>query len=144
MRIWSNDFEHEGMIPTKFSCDDTDISPHLQWDGVPPEAKSLALIMDDPDAPRGTWVHWLVCDIDPKATGSQQNSIPPNGRQVNNDFRKPGYGGPCPPSGVHRYFFKLYALDVTKLKANDKAAFYDEVKKHHIARALVMGKYKRK
>jgi len=121
MRIWSNDFEHEGMIPTKFSCDDTDISPHLQWDGVPPEAKSLALIMDDP-----------------------QNSIPPNGRQVNNDFRKPGYGGPCPPSGVHRYYFKLYALDIPKLKANDKAAFYDEVKKHHIARALVMGKYKRK
>jgi len=144
MKIWSNDFEHEGMIPSKFSCDDTDISPHLQWEGIPPEAKSLALIMDDPDAPRGTWVHWLVCDIDPRSTGAKQNSIPSNGRQVNNDFRKPDYGGPCPQSGVHRYFFKLYALDVPKLKANDKTTFYDEVKKHHIARAFVMGKYKRK
>jgi len=143
MRIWSNDFQHQGAIPTKFTCDDTDLSPHLQWDGIPEGTKSLALIVDDPDAPRGTWVHWLVCDIDPNSTGTAQNTIPEGGRQVDNDFRKPNYGGPCPPSGTHRYFFKLYALKVPKINANDKTAFYDEVKKHRLDRAFIMGKYTR-
>ena len=129
------------MIPRRFTCQGQDINPHLAWSGVPPGTKSLAIICDDPDAPMGTWVHWLVSDISPTATGIPQNSIPRGAVQVANDFRKPDYGGPCPPSGVHRYFFKLYALNVPKLGARNKRSFYKLVKKHAIERAILMGKY---
>ena len=144
MRIWSNDFQHEGMIPQQFTCDGPDFNPHLAWEGVPAEAKSMALIMDDPDAPVGTWVHWLVGDISPSVTEIAQKSVPGGGRQVRNDFGKVEYGGPCPPSGVHRYFFKLYALDVPKTTAKDKREFYTEVQLHKIAEAVLMGRYTRR
>jgi Raf kinase inhibitor-like YbhB/YbcL family protein len=144
MRIWSNDFEEGAMIPSKFTCDDQDMNPHLAWDGVPEGTKSLALICDDPDAPVGTWVHWLVSDIQPNMNGIDQDSVPPGAVQVTNDFRKVEYGGPCPPSGVHRYFFKLYALKVDRLKAKDKKKFYKLVEKYKIAEAVLMGKYSRK
>ena len=144
MRIWSDDFEEEGMIPSTFTCDDQDINPHRAWDGVPDGAKSLALICDDPDAPVGTWVHWLVSEIPPSVTSISQDSVPPGSVQVSNDFRKVEYGGPCPPSGIHRYFFKLYALKVDKLKAKDKKKFYKRVEKYKMAEAMLMGKYTRK
>ena len=132
------------MIPSKFTCDDQDINPHLAWEGVPEGTKSLALICDDPDAPVGTWVHWLVSDIPPSVSQIAQDSVPPGSVQVPNDFRKVEYGGPCPPSGVHRYFFKLYALKVDRLKAKDKKKFYKRVEKYKIAEAVLMGRYSRK
>lgn len=144
MRIWSNDFQHEGMIPSKYTCDDIDINPHLAWDEVPEGTKSFALICDDPDAPVGTWVHWLVSDIPPTVKEIPQDSVPAGAMQVANDFRKVEYGGPCPPSGVHRYFFKLYALKVDRLKAKDKKKFYALVDKYKMAEAVLMGRYTRK
>jgi len=116
MKITSPEFENNKTIPMKFSCMGKDINPALLIEGIPAEAKSLALIMDDPDAPRGTWVHWVVYDI-PVIPASlqagvviEENSIP--GKQGVNNSGKKNYGGPCPPSGVHRYFFKIYALDM--------------------------------
>ena len=132
------------MIPSTFTCDGEDISPHLVWEEVPEETKSLALIVDDPDAPMGTWVHWLLCDIIPDTREIPQNSLPHETRQVKNDFGKEKYGGPCPPSGIHRYFFKLYALNKEKLDAADKKAFYREVEVHKIDEAVIMGKYSRR
>ena len=141
MNIQCSDFKHGGMIPRRFTCQGENINPHLYWSDIPPGTKSLALIVDDPDAPMGTWVHWLVSDIPPETTGIELDSVPPGAVEVMNDFRKNSYGGPCPPSGVHRYFFKLYALNVPRLKAKNKKVFYKRVKKYSIASAALMGKY---
>lgn len=108
MKLTSPDFKHNEMIPGKFTCDAEDVNPTLKIEGVPEAAKSLALIVDDPDAPAKTWVHWVVFNI-PVTSEISENSVP--GTQGRNDFGKNDYGGPCPPSGQHRYFFKLYALD---------------------------------
>jgi Raf kinase inhibitor-like YbhB/YbcL family protein len=144
MRMRSNDFEEGGDIPPIFSCDGEDVSPHLAWEEVPEGVKSLALIVDDPDAPMGTWVHWLLSDIPPETREMHQNSRPAGSRQVTNDFGREDYGGPCPPSGTHRYYFKLYALDIEKLQATDSKAFYREVEEHKIGEAVIMGRYSRK
>lgn len=144
MRIRSSDFEDGGDIPSGFTCDGEDISPHLAWDDVPEGTKSFALIVDDPDAPMGTWVHWLLGDIPPQTREIPQNLIPTGARQITNDFGREDYGGPCPPSGTHRYFFKLYALDVESLVASDRKAFYREVEEHKIGEAVIMGRYSRK
>ena len=144
MRLWSNDFAHEGTIPRLFTCDDKDVSPHLAWDGVPPTAKSLALIVDDPDAPAGTWAHWLVCDIPPTVREIPRGAVPAGATQVRNDFGRPSYGGPCPPSGTHRYFHRLFALDVPRLEgASDRRSLYALVERHKLAEAVLMGRYKR-
>ena len=108
MKISSPEFEHNGLIPKKFTCQGEDTSPALIIEDIPKETKSLALIVDDPDAPMGMWVHWVVFDI-PLINRLEENSIP--GKQGRNDFGRNNYGGPCPPSGTHRYFFKIYALD---------------------------------
>lgn len=141
MKLRSNDFKQGEMIPRKFTCQGEDISPHLAWEDAPKETKSFALIVDDPDAPMGTWVHWLVKDIPTDVKEIKQNSIP--GTQVENDFGKEDYGGPCPPSSVHRYFFKLYALDVESLDADNKDDFYEQAEEHSIAKAELMGRYKK-
>jgi Raf kinase inhibitor-like YbhB/YbcL family protein len=144
MQLRSNDFQQEGMIPKLFTCDDRDVSPHLVWDDVPPGTRSLALIVDDPDAPVGLWVHWLVCDINPNLREIPRGTVPAGARQVRNDFGKLDYGGPCPPGGTHRYFHKLYALDVDRLEgATEKGSFYSLVEQHKIGEAVLMGKYKR-
>lgn len=144
MRMWSNDFQHEGMIPKLHTCDDRDVSPHLAWDDVPDGTQSLALIVDDPDAPVGTWVHWLVCDIPPSVTEVPRGAVPPGGRQVRNHFGKVEYGGPCPPGGTHRYFHKLYALRVPRLEGADTISdFYQQVEANRIGEAVLMGRYKR-
>ncbi len=143
MRLYSNDFEHGGMIPRLFTCDDQDISPHLAWDEVPEGTKSFALIVDDPDAPSGTWVHWLVGNIPSDVHEIPRNSVPKGSTQVKNDFGKVEYGGPCPPGGIHRYFFKLYALDSMFLKGLHERNFYEIVEKHKIEMVLLMGKYSR-
>lgn len=139
-------FENNGNIPVKYTCDGTDINPPLTIDNVPAHTKSLALIVDDPDAPMGTWVHWVVWNIKPEAKGIKENTVPEGGRQGINDFRKHEYGGPCPPSGTHRYFFKLYALNRTlELSTNsDKADLVKAMKGHIVSQNQIIGLYKRK
>lgn len=118
LTITSPDFEHGQPIPALFSCDGEDISPALAWGEAPAGTQSLALIVDDPDAPVGTWVHWVVYNLPPERRGLPQGvpgieSIEGGGLQGSNSWNRTDYGGPCPPSGTHRYFFKLYALDIT-------------------------------
>jgi Raf kinase inhibitor-like YbhB/YbcL family protein len=138
------------MIPKKYTCDGEDISPPLAWTGVPDGAKSVALVSDDPDAPRGTWVHWVVWNI-PADKGGLAENVPKNAslqdgtKQGVTDFRRPGYGGPCPPGGVHRYYFKVYALDAA-LELPDSTTKADLVKAmegHVLAEGSLMGKYTR-
>ena len=145
-RMTSSVFENNGSIPAKFTCDGRDINPPLSIQSVPAGTKSLALIVDDPDAPRGMWVHWVVWNIDPKTTEIREDTVPTGAAQGMNDFRKKDYGGPCPPSGTHRYFFKLYALD-TQLSPGANAEKTDlekAMKGHIISEAQIMGTYKRK
>ncbi len=141
MILESSDFENGGSIPARFTCDGADISPHLAWRDVPEGTKSFALIVDDPDAPGGTWVHWLLCDIPPETREIPRDQVPEGTVQVENDFGKEDYGGPCPPGGVHRYFFRLYALDTEKLDYGKD--FYGEIEKHRLAKAVLTGKYGR-
>ncbi len=110
MTITSAAFKHNSKIPSKYTCDGENINPPLEFSDIPKEARSLVLIVDDPDAPSKTWVHWVVYNIEPSTTRIKEDSVP-GGIQGITDFGKLGYGGPCPPSGTHRYFFKLYALD---------------------------------
>ncbi len=146
LKLSSPAFGHNQMIPAKYTCDGADINPPLAIGNVPPAARSLALIVDDPDAPSGMWVHWVVWNIDPKTTDIDEDSIPAGASQGMNDFRKTDYGGPCPPSGTHRYFFKLYALDA-KLdpgKGANKAAVERALKGHIVGQTELIGQYKRK
>ena len=150
MEIKSSAFKSGARIPAKYTCDGVDVSPPLAWGKLPAGTNYLALICDDPDAPMGTWVHWVIYDIPANVT-SMTEKLPPlkeiaNGtKQGMNDFRAIGYGGPCPPSGEHRYFFKLYALDgPTGLKPGaTKAQLLTAMKGHILAEAELMGKYKR-
>ena len=150
IKITSTAFADGGMIPAKYTCDGVDVSPPLQWDAVPEGAKTIALICDDPDAPMGTWVHWVLFNL-PAETLNLAENIPadktlPNGaKQGTNDFRKIGYGGPCPPGGTHRYFFKLYALDAEMdLDAGaDKDQLLKAMEGHILGKGKLIGKYKR-
>ena len=138
-------------IPDKQAFENKDLSPVLQWSGVPPAAKSLALICDDPDAPMGTWVHWVIYNLPPAATrlseGVPKSPELPNGaKQGINDYKRIGYGGPCPPPGpAHRYFFKLYALDTKPdLKPGiTKAELLKAMEGHILAEGQLMGTYQR-
>jgi Raf kinase inhibitor-like YbhB/YbcL family protein len=150
IHIESSAFSEGGMIPRQYTCDGRDISPPLSWSGVPEGAKSLALICDDPDAPGKTWVHWVLFDLPPSTSGLPEavparESVSGGGTHGKNDFRKTGYGGPCPPSGTHRYMFKLYALDTeVKLSASaTKADLERAMKGHVLAQATLTGKYSR-
>jgi hypothetical protein len=142
MKLKSPEFEHNQYIPKKFTCQGEDISPALIIEGIPQGTKSLALIVDDPDAPMGTWVHWVVYDI---AVVSQidEDSIP--GRQGMNDFGRKNYGGPCPPSGTHRYFFKIYALDkeLGLAEGISKEDLEKAMEGHILERAELIGLYKK-
>ncbi|MBI2990325.1 MAG: YbhB/YbcL family Raf kinase inhibitor-like protein [Candidatus Magasanikbacteria bacterium] len=146
MKLTSVAFANEDRIPSKYTCDGEDLNPPLQISEVPKDAKSLVLIVDDPDAPGRTWVHWTMWDIDPSLTEFPE-SFNPSGdaREGITSFGKPGYGGPCPPSGVHHYFFKLYALNVqlnlpAEARAEDiEAAMQGQI----LARAELLGLYGR-
>jgi len=148
--ITSTAFTEGSMIPQDYTCDGEDISPPLIWSGVPDGTKSLALICDDPDAPMGTWVHWVLFNI-PAHIMELPTKIPPekiiqNGAKHGmNDFRKLGYGGPCPPGGTHRYYFKLYALDTEiNLEAGiTKAQLLKTMEGHILAEGQLMGRYSR-
>jgi len=136
-------FENNGFIPSKYTCDGDDINPALNIDDIPPETKSLVLIADDPDAPMGTFDHWVVWNI-PPTNKIEEDSVP--GTEGLNDFGKHSYGGPCPPSGTHRYFFKVYALDA-KLNLNPNSRKKDVEKTmqgHILAQGEIIGIYKRK
>ena len=150
-QLTSTAFAAGGTIPKKFTCDGPDVSPALVWADPPAATKSLALIMDDPDAPVGTWVHWVLYDLPssvrdlPEAVPKQEE-LPSGARQGRNDFRKIGYGGPCPPAGpAHRYFFKLYALEAkVNLKPGATKADLEKAMKGHIlAQTELMGRYGR-
>lgn len=144
-------FENGDRIPVKYTCSGEDVSPPLSWEGVPEGTKSLVLICDDPDAPVGTWVHWVLYNLPRDIVGLGENvppqkKLPNHALQGKNDFQRIGYGGPCPPPGrPHRYFFKLYALD-TKLDADPgftKNQVLQAMKGHIVGKAVLMGKYGR-
>ena len=150
LEITSSAFSEDEMIPTRHTCDGPDVSPDLAWSGVPDTAQSLALICDDPDAPMGTWVHWVLFNI-PTGTSRLPTEISHDATLENgahhgtNDFGRLGYGGPCPPGGTHRYFFKLYALDTELDLASGitKAQLLEAMEGHILAEVQLMGKYKR-
>jgi Raf kinase inhibitor-like YbhB/YbcL family protein len=146
MNLSSTVFKHNGLIPSQYTCDGADINPPLVIENVPQTAKSLALIVDDPDAPAGTWVHWILWNINHSTKDIKENTIPQGSEQGMNDFRKRSYGGPCPPSGTHRYFFKLYALDtMLALGLNTtKTSLEKAIKGHIVAQSELIGLYKRK
>jgi Raf kinase inhibitor-like YbhB/YbcL family protein len=149
--ISSSAFQSGSDIPRKFTCDGADVSPDLAWTDPPQGTQSFALIADDPDAPVGTWTHWVLFDL-PAGTRqlnenvSKVDELPGGGRQGRNDFKRIGYGGPCPPPGKpHRYFFKLYAVDrKLDLKAGaSKQELEQALQGHTLAKAELVGKYKR-
>ncbi|MFC1647680.1 YbhB/YbcL family Raf kinase inhibitor-like protein [Patescibacteria group bacterium] len=143
MKISSSAFENEGEIPSKYTCDGENVNPSLDFADVPEGTKTLALIVDDPDAPVGIWVHWLVWNIDPNTTKINENSLPKGASEGTSSFGSVGYGGPCPPSGTHRYQFKLFALDteIDMESSNDKAALESRMEGHIIDKVMYMGKY---
>ncbi len=142
MKLKSPEFENNGYIPKRFTCQGNDINPKLQIEGIPAKTKSLALIVYDPDAPVGTWVHWVVYNI-PVISTIEEDSIP--GKQCINDFGRKAYGGPCPPSGTHRYFFKIYALD-TELDIGEgtrKIELEKAMEGHVLDKAELIGLYRK-
>ena len=145
MKITSSAFQDGGNIPSKFTCDGSDTSPPMQITGVPAEAKTLVLIADDPDAPGGLFNHWLIWNIPPQSS-SIAEGIAPKGVQGINDFGKSGYGAPCPPSGMHRYYFRVFALDrELDLHSGAKRSQLDAAMKGHvIAQGELIGRYARK
>ena len=149
--VSSSAFQEGGMIPSKYTCDGQDISPPLSWEGTPEATKSIALISDDPDAPMGTWVHWVMWNIPPNVHELTENvssnpELPDGSRQGITDFGRSGYGGPCPPGGTHRYYFKVYALDTVLELSNrtKKTDLLKAMKGHILAEGQLMGKYKRR
>ncbi|OGH19493.1 MAG: phosphatidylethanolamine-binding protein [Candidatus Levybacteria bacterium RIFCSPHIGHO2_12_FULL_38_12] len=146
MKITSSAFLHNQEIPSKYTCDGKNINPPLEFWDIPKNTKTLALIVDDPDAPSKTWVHWVVYNIDPSEKNIPENTIPKGAVLGMTDFGKAGYGGPCPPNGVHRYFFKLYALDkeLDSLENATKEGLEEITKKHILGQAELIGIYKRK
>lgn len=153
MTITSSAFVHNGEIPTRYTCEGEDVSPPLSWSGVPAGTKSLVLIVDDPDAPdpaapKMTWVHFVLYNLPPTATGLPEavKTLPAGTREGLNDWKRTGWGGPCPPIGRHRYFFKLYALDtvLSDLGAATKARLEEAMKGHILARAELVGTYQKK
>ena len=150
MRLSSTAFSDGGAIPRRFTCDGDDVSPPLSWTGIPAAALSLALLCDDPDAPAGTWHHWAIYDIPADRTGLAEGAGDAQAgfKQAINDFRRPGYGGPCPPRrhGPHHYHFRLLALSVERLAVQGKATCPEverEAQRHSLAAATLVGLYRR-
>jgi len=146
MNITSSAFLSGEMIPGKYTCQGENVNPSLELEGIPENAKSLVLIVDDPDAPAGTWTHWTLWNIPISISEISENSVPVGSVEGVTSFGKAGYGGPCPPSGVHRYFFKLYALDDVLDLAQETSV--DELAKamdgHVLDRAELIGLYEKK
>jgi Raf kinase inhibitor-like YbhB/YbcL family protein len=152
MKLSSPAFQHQGEIPRKYTCEGDDIAPPLSWADVPPGARSLALIVDDPDAPdpaapKMTWIHWVLYDLPAQSSGLPEGGkpLPAGTREGLNSWNRAGYGGPCPPVGRHRYFFKLYALDTVlpDLRAPSKEALEKAIRGHELERAELIGTYQK-
>ena len=153
LTLTSADFAANGSIPSKHTCEGADSSPQLSWSGAPPQTKSFVLIVDDPDAPdpaapKMTWVHWVLYNVPASTSAIERGatSLPTGAKQGVNDFKKVGFGGPCPPIGRHRYFFKLYALDALLPDLGPKARKDDVVKAmsgHVLAESQLMGTYEK-
>ena len=145
LKLASSAFENNSTIPSKYTCDGEDINPPLDISGIPSNAKSLLLIVDDPDAPTGTWNHWIVWNI-PIVSKIDENSVPNRAIQGINDFDKHIYGGPCPPSGTHRYMFKLYALDTTldRDSNSEKNDVLKAMEGHVLDQTVLIGLYKKR
>lgn len=150
IKLTSTAFNEGQTIPRTYTCDGMNVSPPLEWSGVPKTARTLAIIADDPDAPGGMWVHWVLYNLPADNIGLVENlpateKLVASGFQGKNDFEKIGYGGPCPPSGTHRYFFKIYALDVElSLKAGaTKAEVEKAMEGHIVGQGQLMGTYSR-
>lgn len=152
--ITSGAFDDEGAIPARHTCDDVDVSPSLEWNGVPEGTESLALIVDDPDAPdpeapKMVWVHWVLYNLPPTATGLPEGTtsadLPPGTLEGLNDWKETGYRGPCPPIGTHRYYFKLYALDAALPDSGvvTKPELLAAMEGHVLAECVTMGTYQR-
>lgn len=149
--VSSKAFDQGGMIPKKFTCSGANISPPIRWTGVPGGTKSFALICNDPDAPSGNWIHWIVYNIPPDMRSlpgayTKQARQKDGTMQAKNSFNMPGYGGPCPPSGTHRYFFSVYALDTVLDIDPDRANYMQIVsamQKHILGFGQTMGKFKK-
>lgn len=147
----SNAFPNNGAIPREYTCDDADLAPQLEWSGAPAGTKSFALVVDDPDAPdpkapKMVYVHWVLYDIPPSVTSIPKGGkLPAGARDGKNDWKRTGYGGPCPPIGRHRYFFKLYALDTMLPDAGrvTKAQLEQLMADHVLAQAVLMGTYEK-
>lgn len=153
--LTSTAFKHGGDIPPKYTCDGQDISPPLSWSDVPPGTQSLALIVEDPDAPdpaapKRIWTHWVLYDLPPDADGLKESvssdELPPGTREGSNDWQRTGYGGPCPPIGKHRYFFKLYALKTAlrDLQKPNRGALLSAMEGQILEQAELMGHYRSK
>ena len=145
MEITSQDFKNNQPMPVIHTCDGNDVSPQLSWSVPPAGTKSFALSCIDPDAPSGDFIHWLVYDIPASITNFPQGGLLTAGvQEATNDFGKKSYGGPCPPSGTHRYIFTVYALKKEKLEGVTKDNFLQKVKENQLAKALLTGLYKRR
>lgn len=146
MKLTSTAFADNQNIPAKYTCDGANVNPPLTISDVPENAKSLVLIVDDPDVPLGTWVHWVVWNIDPNTKVIEENSVPAGAIPGTTSFGKPGYGGPCPPSGIHHYYFTLYALDTTlTLSSSTKKEDLEKIIEGHIiGQTELVGLYSRK
>jgi len=149
-QLQSDVFEAGGPIPSKFTCDGQDVSPPLSWDGVPEGAQSLALVMEDPDAPAGIWVHWVLYNIPVVSRGLTEGvpadeELPDGSRSGINSWRRSGYGGPCPPGGTHRYFFRLYAIDaqLDLAPGATKEGLLTAIQGHVVGQTEIMGTYGR-
>jgi len=143
--ITSQDFKNNQPIPSIHTCDGNDVSPQFSWSGAPAETKSFALTCIDPDAPSGNFIHWLVYDIPASTTNFVQGGpLTFNVKEAVNDFGRKHYGGPCPPSGTHRYVFTVYALKKEKLEGVTKNNFLQKVSENQLAKALLTGLYKRR
>lgn len=146
MRISSSAFLDNEEIPSKYTCEGENINPPLHFHDVSKSAESLVLIVEDPDAPSKVWKHWLIYNLDPQLEGIDENSVPESGKEGMTDFGKPGYGGPCPPSGTHRYFFRLYALDKQLQIEGDPTVdiIREYMQEHILEEAELVGLYRKK
>lgn len=149
LTVTSKLFNNGGLLPKDHTCEGKNISPSLEWTGIPNNAKSIALICDDPDAPMGAWIHWVVFNIPATVKGIQagidEKTLGPSVRQGNNSWNRAGYSGACPPFGQHRYFFRVYALDtmITIKELPNKAELLDAMKGHVLAEGEIMARYTR-
>ena len=143
-QLTSKDFKENDKIPSEFTCDGKNVSPHLSWSDPPENTKSFALSVTDPDSASGLWIHWLVYNIPGNLKEIQRGNLTIEAKELENDFGKNTYGGPCPSSGTHRYFFTLYALSANKIKDLTKENFFDKIKGYVINKTEIMGYYERK